>query len=462
MAFFITMAKSTVAPKPPRKNAVQSFRSLNRNVQLVLAFTLAQSLGGGIWMGNMLSTFIYLIAGSSNQLLGLTSAATGFTMTLVVFPAGAIADRFRRDWMLRIGAGLGVISAVFLFVVEGLLFILLSLIFYGLFNGLINPALEALFADSIKSGARSGIYSWRHLIGQIGNAVGPFLNILLLSIFGDEWHLTILKSVIGVGLFISVLSYGILFLFRDEHSLKGESDSVISAELTPVPQAVQENIAGTTIEHREVIPASIGLQSRIKLKWVPYILLACNIIIGLGAGMTIKFFPIFFMEIYAMKPIAVEIISGLTAVVTGFSGLLAQHFSRVRGRPQLIFAVQGIATLCLMIIALYPPTAILIIVFILRGALMNASQPLSLSILMDLIPKEKRGKWNSMEALAWGLFWNFSAILGGYLIGPTNNFRLNFVVTACIYVCGTMPVLLLFKIVAKEPSGLKSKMPQKK
>ena len=71
---------------------------------------------------------------------------------------------------------------------------------------------------------------------------------------------------------------------------------------------------------------------------------------------------------------------------------------------------------------------------------------------MDFVPKNKRGKWNSLEALAWGLFWNISAVFGGYLIGPTNNFRLNFLVTAGIYVLGTIPIILLFGIVSKENS----------
>ncbi|MHA1648159.1 MAG: MFS transporter, partial [Promethearchaeota archaeon] len=158
----------------------------------------------------------------------------------------------------------------------------------------------------------------------------------------------------------------------------------------------------------------------------------------------------FFMEIYGMSPIIVQIISGLTFIATGISGLVAQHFSKAKGRPQIIFIVQIISTLCLVIIATYPPFWLLIIVFIMRGSLMNASQPLSRSILMDIIPKKKRGKWNSMEALAWGLFWNFSAAVGGYLIGSANNFRRSFLVTAGVYVLGTLPILLLFRSVVTE------------
>ena len=87
---------------------------------------------------------------------------------------------------------------------------------------------------------------------------------------------------------------------------------------------------------------------------------------------------------------------------------------------------------------------------------MNAAQPLSRSILMDVVPKKNRGKWNSLETLAWGFFWNFSAAIGGYLIGDEDpNFRLNFIVTASVYIIGIIPILFLIPLVSKERSAKK-------
>lgn len=80
---------------------------------------------------------------------------------------------------------------------------------------------------------------------------------------------------------------------------------------------------------------------------------------------------------------------------------------------------------------------------------MNAAQPLSRSILMDVVPKRHRGKWNSLETIAWGLFWNASAMVGGFLIGD-NNFRLCFLITAGVYLVGTVPILMLIPLVHKE------------
>jgi len=84
---------------------------------------------------------------------------------------------------------------------------------------------------------------------------------------------------------------------------------------------------------------------------------------------------------------------------------------------------------------------------------MNARQPHSRSILMDVVPKSNRGKVNSLETLARGMFWNFSAAIGGFLIGTNNNFRLCFIVTTSLYIIGTLLILVIIPLVVKEKTG---------
>ena len=165
--------------------------------------------------------------------------------------------------------------------------------------------------------------------------------------------------------------------------------------------------------------------------------------------MTIRFFPIFFLEEYNLKPILVNFVMGLTAVFTGLTSLVAQKYSMKTGRAKMIFLVQIIATGCLFAIAYYPPLILLIILFVARGALMNASQPHSRSILMDTVKKQHRGKINALEGIAWGLFWNVSAILGGYLI-EAYSYRVTFLITASVYTFGTLLILFIVPLVSNE------------
>ena len=408
------------------KEVMTTVKSLNYNVKLVFAFSFLQSVGRGIWMGNILSSYIFLIANESNELLGLTSAITGVAMTITVLPAGYFSDRFPRARILKSASTVGFIGLICaLFAIE-IIMIFIALLFWGLFQGMNRPSLEAIFADSVESGNRSKIYAWNHLIRQFAMASGPFVNIVLFIFLGDIWEIQILKIVMIFGLLISMSSLVIMLRFDDKKSL------------------------GKASEHLDLVSTSDNNDiSQVSLLIV-IILLISNLIIGFGAGMTIKFFPIFFMKQYSLTPIPVQLIMGTTSIITGFASIYTQKSSLKRGRAEMIFVVQGIATVCLFVISFYPPLIILVPIFLARGSLMNASQPLSRSILMDVVPKRNRGKVNSLQALAWGMFWNFSAAIGGFLIGPNNNFRFCFIVTTSLYIIGTLLILIIIPLVSKE------------
>ncbi|NPE09948.1 MAG: MFS transporter [Asgard group archaeon] len=419
-------------------------KSMNYNVKLIFGFYLFNSLGRGIWMGTALSMYIYIFAGeagglfglSQSVVLGLTSAASGITMTLFVFPAGYFADRFRRDILLKIAGVIGVIGLAFVAFGNSFLYIFIALFLLGLFNALVRPSLEALFADSVASGYRSKIYSWSHLVNQFAMAAGPFFAAILFAIIGNEWDLGILKKVMYVGFAVSLIAIVILFIFKDERSLGKESEA-IAKEVTEEVEEQKSRLA-------------LKVDSGKAAKLIPILLVSSNLIVGIGAGMSIKYFPVFFTEEYFISPVWLNIIMGATSLATGLLGLGSQKISLRLGRVQTIFVVQFIATFCLLIIAIYPPFGVLVPFFILRGSFMNAGQPLSRSILMDVIPKKRRGIWNSIEAIAWGLFWNASAVIGGFIVGANNNFNLCFIITTFVYIVGMIPVILMMPLVGKE------------
>jgi hypothetical protein len=266
-------------------------------------------------------------------------------------------------------------------------------------------------------------------------AIGPFIAAILFAIIGNEWNLGIIKNVMYVGFGVTVVSIFLLFIFKDDRSLGKESEA-IAEEVTEEVEELKSRLA-------------LKVDSEKAIKLIPILLVSSNLIIGIGAGMSIKYFPVFFTEQYLISPVWLNVIMGATSMVTGIFGLLSQKVSLRLGRVQTIFIAQFIATFCLLILAIYPPFAVLVPFFILRGSFMNAGQPLSRSILMDVIPKKRRGIWNSIEAIAWGLFWNASAVLGGFLVGANNNFNLCFIITTFVYITGMIPVIMMMPLVGK-------------
>lgn len=413
------------------------YKTSNPNLQAFNLYTLISSFGRGIWMGNVLSLYIVLLSESgteifglkANELLGVTSAITGIALILTILPSGYAADRGSREGTLRISALVGFLGLLFIAFSSSVFHIMAGLFLWGVFQGLSQPSAESILANSLPSGNRSKPYARIHMFMQFGMASGPLLNTILFLILGDRWELGILKQVMITGLLMSLLSIVALLFLKDHHTMGEESEGLLAKE------------AEKSLKFKD-----FSLKNS---RAVPLIMITSSFIIGTGAGMTVKFFPVFFRDIYGFKPIAVQIILGISFFVTGLISLYAQKHSVKRGRPQIIILVQALAILCLVGMAFYPPAWALIPLFIARGALMNAAQPLSRSIMMDFVPKNRRGFWNSLQTVAWGLFWNASAAVGGFIIGE-NNYALCFFITAAVYTVGLVPNFILLPLVNKE------------
>jgi len=100
-------------------------------------------------------------------------------MTLIVFPAGVLANNHSRNKILKIAGILGIIAMSFLTVSMNIYMIMTALFLWGAFQGLSRPAFESILADSLPTGNRSVVYSHIHLTRQVAMASGPLLNIFL-------------------------------------------------------------------------------------------------------------------------------------------------------------------------------------------------------------------------------------------------------------------------------------------
>jgi MFS family permease len=85
-----------------------------------------------------------------------------------------------------------------------------------------------------------------------------------------------------------------------------------------------------------------------------------------------------------------------------------------------------------------------VILFQVRTAALNAGYPTQRAILMDVVPKSDRGKWNALESVTT-FTWTGSAALGGLLI-TTHDYRFTFMITGILYVLATALLALLIPL----------------
>eukprot|EP01134_Creolimax_fragrantissima_P006947 CFRG6947T1 len=431
--------------------------SLGKNVWLTNFFTFFDGLAMGMWNYAILGPFLFTLCGD-NKHAGYAEGIQGTAQALASIPASILADRYRRDIVLRWSGGIGALGVALSIVgllqpygdnwYENFIMISIGMGVFGIYMGAWSPPVYAIYADSIPSGQRSGYETWRYVLSIGSLASGPITNMVLFYVLGNEWGIKQMTIIFIVGMALHFVSIAALFFFDDGETLGQESDVLVSSnanEESEEEQVRQRLLSAENIRYK--------IFSFLHVSHIPYIVTLSDVAFGLASGMTIKFFPIYFADVLHMAPILVNLIFVLDPIVEVMLSLFGQRISLSYGRVEVLLIFKAIGISLLWVLASFESTwqahpYFLIAVYIMRSALVNCVVPLSRSILMDYCPPTQRAKWAALESLsAFG--WSGSAVLGGILVDKY-GFDIAFHATATMQLLAWLPMILLLPLVARE------------
>jgi len=295
--------------------------------------------------------------------------------------------------------------------------IYVSLFIFGAYSAIQNTASFALYSDSIPQGSRAKWLSRVSIVNQLGYGAGPFFSLFLFAYFGNEWKLSVLHVVLIIGFLGMIPANFLLVNLKDA-------------------------------QHEEEGSEASGAYCNMRYaRVVPWLICTLDVVTAIGAGMTVKFFPLFFKEDYGLNPGQIQLLFAVYGLSFGFFTWLCEKAAARMGRVQagLLFAMSGV--LCLYLLAYLRWLPFVLVVFVIRGALANAIYPIDRSILMDFVPSSERGRWNAAESIS-SMSWSGSAVIGGYLM-DAYDYRQTFVITACIYLVAALMRIPLFFLVPR-------------
>jgi MFS family permease len=473
-----TLSAPSSVPTPP----------ISRNVSLTLIFTFCAFAGRSIWSQSVLATFVYLLADNNPEAVGFITAVMGISQLVASFPSGLVADSYRRDTMLKVASGIGVVAIITtLFVcsrhVRGggdkhhmhYSYLVIALGIWGCFWGVANTSLSALFADSIPTGQRAKYFTQRSILTTIGNTSGPLVALTMFLFLGDKWTVTDCAVVMMAGQLICAPGMIILCMLNDDDAAVNDvtiHDETTTAEGSECNETAGENL---TIEEGGVVQDNNGryLDSSEEnvndddedesednqnhntsyyglpsTRVIPVFVATTDLLSGLASGMSIRYFPIFFVNNLHLSPVTVQIVYFLAPMTRAVLFYVANRLSKRFGRMRVTVAHKwiGISLMLSMICAYIAglSTYFVCILFILRTAFMNSTSALTRSMLMDNVPKTERGKWAALESV--NMFsWSGSAALGGILVGKIGILPL-FGTTAIVQFIATLPIIALFQL----------------
>lgn len=454
----------------------------SKNINRILIYSFFIFSGRSLWNQSVLPAFVYFLKGKDPMYVGVLAAIMGMTQVLSSFPTGILADLYRRDSMLKVGSGVGTLASAATFVavkLENFVFLGVAMGIWGLFWGISNTAISALFADSIPDGDRSYYFTQRSMLQYLGFMMGPLVALGMFTWLGDEWSIRECSLVICVGqcfcipvvLFLCTMNDDYCLVSNDGgEGLNDESeispDNVDSFDQRDENANVEEAIMEYAIDEIEHTIAEEGIMEQAtqehsgltsflcipSAKIIPTFIAISDVLGGLGAGLSIRYFPIFFLENLQMRPESVQITFICSAITIAMLSQLAQRVGKHIGRVQttVVFKWTGIMFLIAMVLSYQNglPTFIICACFVLRTASINATRGLTRSVLMDEVPKNERAKWSSLEAV--NMFsWAGSAIIGGMMVDK-EGILANFYFTALWQFISSLPLLYLFGKVRSE------------
>eukprot|EP00756_Hemistasia_phaeocysticola_P003030 Hpha_TRINITY_DN12025_c0_g2::TRINITY_DN12025_c0_g2_i1::g.141071::m.141071 len=449
--------------------------SANLNVKLALIFTFMSSAGRGVWAFATLSVYLQQLSGGTVA-VGVAEGVQGLIQLVVAPIAGWAADSRRRDVILKVGGLVGILAAALLSATllfgdkispggEGqwdwltekkrVTLMTIALGFWGAYQGVWNTSLETVFADSIPTGQRSQYNMTKFAVMQAANVTGPLLAIVLYLAIGgtkDDWSQSTVIWVFLGGVLGCVPAMLLLFLFDDKH-MRGKA----AAAHTEAP--VQEKEEDTKGE------------PWYSPKKVPHIVIASNLVNGIGAGMTIKFFPLFFAKEIGLSPVATNAIYVGLPIMMVFAGKLAQRLSKTYGRTEVSITyimIGSSALIALWAIGEFWPCHgreaksdgdgschwpyhrfwyVMLPIYLISTA-PHMTFPLTQSILMDYVPRHQRGRWNSLASVT-RFGWSGSAMAGGFLVQKW-GYGGSFLVTAVLQMVSAGILGLLLPLTTQE------------
>ena len=327
----------------------------------------------------------------------------------------------------------------------------------------------------IHTGERSKFYNWLFCAYIVPSLLGPVISVAYFEAKGNDWHMPALRDLMCLGLLLEVPVGLLSCLFRDDKALGDESEAAQAGDgAAPDVDARASSLSGdgvklTDVEDSKEEPThddadaeeeeegTTLIKADPRVARIPYIVFVTDLVVALGSGMTIKYFPLFFKNDCHMSPASVQAIYVAVPVAMACSSTAATALAKLVGRVQAVLLLR-VAGLCCFgsMVFLYDRGFgthgalkwAIVAFYVVRTALMNCTYPLEESILMDYVPKSTRARWKSLESISM-FGWCGSALAGGVL-ADRFGYTKTFLITIGLQASGMLFYAQLLGIVQKE------------
>jgi MFS family permease len=396
------------------------FRTFNRNIKLSFMMNIFTQIGMGIFM--VIYNFYIRNLGFTEAVNGKVIAMGSLATAIILIPAGLASDRFGRKKVIFLGI---IFSGITLFarsiIDQQDQLIALSFI-GGLAMAFFQVSSIPWLAENSTSEQRVNLFSIHFAMMTAANVVGNLLGGILtdlFSLFVSDLNSIRLTLIIGTFIFL----------------------------IGAIP-------ATKFKEHQRKLPerrkTSISPKWNWKSEGIKIIILfaVANLLIGFGSGLVIPYLNLYFADRFKASTSSIGIIISLGQAATAVAMFIGPLIVKRIGEVKAVVTLQLFSLPFLLLTAYTEHLWLAIIGFLFRQALMNAGNPIQMSLMMSKVNDSMKGLANSINQMIFNLGWAFMGPVSTGIVvkyGSYWGYSYVFSITASLYLIGSLYFYIVFK-----------------
>ena len=384
---------------------------------------ISTQIAMGIFM--IIYNFYIRELGYSEQVNGNIIAMTALASAIILVPAGIISDKLGRKKIMGIGI---VITTIMLFsrsLLELESLLVGSAFLMGISMAFIQVSAIPWLAENSTQAQRVHLFSFHFAIMMAANVIGNLTGGFFTDIFLYAFQMSSLWSVR-----LTLLIAGVIFL------------------LGLLPILKMEEKRKPRVEIKQKVPLrKMFIRNKSQFKLIVLFAIA-QLLIGFGSGLVVPYLNLYFADRFQANNSIIGIVLSLGQAATAVAMIIGPIVVKKVGEVRAVVILQLSSLPFLLITAYTENLWIAAIGFLFRQALMNAGNPIQMSLMMERVDDSMKGLANSVNQMVFNLGWaimgpvstSFVLIYGSYW-----GYAYVFTVTAGLYLIGSTYFYLVFK-----------------
>lgn len=368
--------------------SIRDVKNFPRNIRLIFAVILLNNIAKGMFMTlyNLYLQEIGFSAGFMGELISMTALASA----IFLVPIGFLSDKIGRKKTMIIGIIFADIFQILrAIILNSNTLVLLSFLLGGLNSFFMVANAPFLIENSSKSD-RMKVFSMNFALmifsSMLGNIIGGLTPDLLTNLFSMDVAQA-QRTTLIVSTILSLLALIPLWKIKEPEKVIEKGKENLFKNL--------KNIKNSTIILKFIL---------------------ANALVGFGAGLFVPFSNLYFENQFQLPTSTIGLIMSLGQASTVVAIMLGPFLSARFGRVKTVFYLQILSVPFMLILGDTQILFLAIFAFLIRQAIMNASNPITSAVMLEEVPENLKGITNSLNQMVFQLGWTVCGRLSGWII----------------------------------------------